>query len=157
MAPSELGADGDGLVLGQEVLLRQVSLASDLDLERRVCAQVPYPLGVRSPGGEDDRLAGLWVVAERHRDRLAPFAALAALVDDQQERVAEQPAPAVPVERTRRPHQGEYQPPRLSTKAEQRPCLARVFVGGGGHDLVTGGLKIRDSYACVTAVMCCET
>jgi hypothetical protein len=40
MAPSELDADGDGLVLGQEVLLRHVSLASDLDLERRVCAQV---------------------------------------------------------------------------------------------------------------------
>jgi hypothetical protein len=84
---------------------------SDLDLERRVRAQLPHPRGVRLPGGADRRLAGGGVVGERHRDRLASLAAPAALLGDQQERVAEQAA-----------------------QPEQRL-----------HDLVAGGLKIRDS------------
>jgi hypothetical protein len=59
MPPPKLDADGDGLVLGEELLLGRIPFASDLDLKRRMRAQVPDPFGARSPDGADDRLAGV--------------------------------------------------------------------------------------------------
>ena len=63
MAAPELERHGDALVFGEESLLRNVCLTPDLDLQRRVGAQVADPLGVRAPGRKDDRLAGVRVVA----------------------------------------------------------------------------------------------
>lgn len=40
VAASKLARDGDRLGLGEKVLLRHVSLASDLDLKRTMCAQI---------------------------------------------------------------------------------------------------------------------
>src|SRR6476620_4034428 len=48
MSSSKLEGHGDGLVLGEEVLLRQVGVASDLDLQRRMREQVSHPLRVPS-------------------------------------------------------------------------------------------------------------
>jgi hypothetical protein len=82
MLAPKFESNGDGLVLRENALFRHIPLGSDLDFERRVCAQIPYPFRVRSPGGADDRFAGLGVVGEWHRDRLVSFAALAALVSN---------------------------------------------------------------------------
>src|SRR3954454_11788181 len=144
MLAPKFESNGDGLVLGEETLVWHIALGSDLDFERRVCVQIPYPLGVGSPGGADDHFAGLGVVGEWHRDRLVSFAALAALVGNQQEGVAEKPAEAVPVERARQPHEGKRDSPRLPAQPEQRPRVM-LMSGRRAHDFVTGGLKIRDS------------
>ena len=109
--------------------------------ECRMCAQVPDPLGVRSPGRADDRLAGLGVVGQRHRDRLAALAGLSALVGDQQEGVAEQPAPATVVERARQPHRASARRPGCRRSPSSGLADARC-ARRGRHDFVTGGLKI---------------
>ncbi len=120
-------------------------------------AQVVHPLGVRPPRRANDHLSGLAVEPQRHRDRLAALACLPTLVRDQQKRVAEQPATAAVVERARQPHEREREPAGLPSKPEQPPPPVGVWRGCRGHAFVTGGLKIRDSYAWVTAAMCCET
>ena len=73
---------------------------------------------------------------------------------DQQEGVVEHPAPAAVVQRARHPHERKRETTGLPADPEQRPRVAPAFVRGSRHDLVTGGLKIRDSYAWVTAATC---
>src|SRR5581483_9221445 len=118
MAPLEIERDRDGLVLGEKPLLGYEPFASDLDLERRIRTQVPHPLGVRPPCRADDGFTGRGVVLQCHRNRLATLAALAAAVRDQQEGMAEEPAPAAVVERARQPHQDERDPARPSAQTE---------------------------------------
>ena len=157
MAPLELTHHCDALVFGQELLFGSVRLTPDLDLQCRVGSEIADPLGVGPPGRKDDRLARVRVVRQRHSDRLPPPAGLPALVGDQQECVVEQTAPAVVVQGPRHPHGRECETSRMTAQPEQRPPGARASVSGRNHDFVSGGLKIRDSYAWVTAATCCET
>jgi hypothetical protein len=60
---------------------------------------------------------------------------------DQQERVPENPAPATVIERSWQPHEGKRDPTGLPTQPEQRsPSLLMCR-----HDVLSGGLKTRDS------------
>jgi len=82
MAALELAHHCDALVFGEELLLGNVCLTPDLDLQCRVGAEVADPLGVGPPGRKDDGFAGLRVVRQRHRDRLASLAGLPTFVGD---------------------------------------------------------------------------
>ena len=133
MASSELDRDGQTLVFGEESLLGYVRLAPDPDLQGRVRSEVADPLGVWSPRRADHRLAGVRVVRERHRDRLAPLAGLSTLVRDQQKGVVEKPPPAVVVQGPRHSHSGERHTSRLPAEPEQWPAGARALVSDHDH------------------------
>jgi hypothetical protein len=144
MVLSERDSGGDRLVCGQEALFRDEGLASDLDLQRWAGAQIAHPLGFRPPGGADDGLARLSVVANSHSDRLTAHTRLAALVRNQEEGVTEQASPATVVEGLGESHEPERESAGTLTQAEQRP-FSVVSVCDSAHDFVTGGLKIFDS------------
>ena len=137
--------NGDGLVLGEEALLGTY-VSAPIWICSAGCARRLRIHSVFGPQAEQTTASRvLGVVGERHRDRLVSFAGLAALVGDQQERVAEKPAEAVAVERARQPHERRARsvPAAGAARAAASPdahawCVVR-------HDFVTGGLKIRDS------------
>jgi hypothetical protein len=66
------GLDGhvEGLVVGEEPVLRGERLAPGPDPGRRPGAEVADPVGAWTPGGADDGLACVRVVSQRHRDGL---------------------------------------------------------------------------------------
>ena len=115
----EPGHHSHALVLGQEALLRCERLPPDLDLQRRADPDVPDPVGVLAPGREDDCLVGLPVVPQDHGSGGVGLAGLASGVDQQQERVAQEPAPSAAIQRQRQPEDRKGETTRFPAKSQQ--------------------------------------
>ena len=66
VAAPELGYHGHALILGEEALLWCERVPPDLDLQRRMGADVADPVGVLAPCRADDCLTGARVVSQNH-------------------------------------------------------------------------------------------
>ena len=74
---------------------------------------------VLAPGREDDCLMGLPVVPQDHGSGGVGLAGLASGVDQQQERVAQEPAPSPAIQRQRQPEDHKSETTRFSAKPQQ--------------------------------------
>jgi hypothetical protein len=86
---------GNGTVIllrSQKSLLRDVPLTSGADFERRTRLYVAIPVGFFSSAGEDYAFSSSRVVEDDLQDRLPWEPALASLMGQHEEPVAEQPA-----------------------------------------------------------------
>ena len=111
VSASELDCHGEALVVREETLLRCERLPPDLDLNCRMGSNVPNPVGVLTPDRADDCLVGLRVVGQGHRDGGVELAGPPSRVDDQQERMAEEPAPSPAIYRQRQSEDRESRRP----------------------------------------------
>jgi hypothetical protein len=94
---AELDRDVEGLLIGQEPVLRGERFAPEPNLSRRTDVQVAHPVGVPPPAGADDGLACVRVKPQHHRHGLVPSASLASDVGELHERMAEKPTGVMPV------------------------------------------------------------
>ena len=120
MPASELDRYSEALLLREEALLGYVRLSSDLDLQCRVGANVANPVGVLTPGRAHDGAVRFGVVRQRHRNRVAALPGLPTRVRNQQEGVAEEPAPSPLIQRERQSKHGQCETSGLPTNSEQR-------------------------------------
>ena len=124
MSASELDRHGEALVLREEALLRCERLPPDLDLQCRTGSDVPNPVGVVTPDRADDRLVRFRVVRQGHRNGGVGLAGLPSGVDEEQEGVAQEPAPSPAIERQRQSEDCESETTWLPANPEER-------LGGG--------------------------
>src|SRR5918997_128712 len=88
-----VGGDRGVDLLGyEEPLLGDITLSPGPDLHCRVGLEVAVPIGLLAPRRDHYALFGGWVVADYLQRGPADAPALAALVGQQQDPVAEQPA-----------------------------------------------------------------
>ena len=104
-------------------------LPSDLDLKRGACAEVANPIGVLTPHRADDGLAGFGVIAQDHGDGGVWLSGRASGVDQQQEGVAQERSPSLPIQNERDPEHCEGKPTRLPAKAKDSFGGSREPIG----------------------------
>ena len=132
----ELGQDGHAFVLGQEPLAWCEGVPPDLDPERRMSPDVTDPVGVLAPGRADDCLVSARVVAQDHGHGGVGLARLPARVNQQQERVVQEPAPSPAIQRQRQPEYRQSEATRPSPKPKERryPTAGLLRCDSAFHD-----------------------
>ena len=115
-------------ILRKEALLRCERLPPKLDPQRRTDPDVPDPVGVLAPRRADDRLVSFRVMPEHHGGSDVGLAGLPSGVDQEQERVTEQPAPSPAIQQQRQPEAASARRPGClrspSSGLALRPGLA---------------------------------
>ena len=157
MAAAKLDHDGDALVSPRGTAAPERMSHVRSGSERRLGADVADPVGVCAPGRADDRLAGVRVVRQRHCEPSRGACRSCDLGGRSAGRCVRASTPSRGGRAGAAPHYRKRETSGLPAEPEQRLRGTRGFVRGSRHDFVTGGLKIRDSYAWVTAATCCGT